>query len=613
MNNPIEPSLKSKKAGIAFGFFISFVLGAAFVFSALKAGITPGISPLVVLFGWVAMGTFFKDDMKGFLAMAQVSGSAGVAVTAGVAFVAPIVQILAKELGVPVPAVDIVELILASAAGCFLGWGFVGLATERFLTDPKLPAPEAVACDRLIQTAADNPQARPPLSLSLVPGLGLGFVMALLSQIKVLKASIFDLKFTLSGVETKLPLPINPLYFGIGALLTVPTAILIFFGGFLNSVVKGMSEAQGMPDTTFRWVGGAAMVVAVVYSLVDYIIEGIKTRKALEGKKADFDSELLEIPESRRRQLVGSIGFGALLLVGMMIYSGATVVGLVALGIVALLLIFFLSGLGALLSLQVGSSASPVSGTVFMGMLVLSLVGLAIGLEGIQGVYFLVPIIVASCVAICASNDSSQDYKTMQLNGLKVSSSFIGQIVGLLGGALSVPLAVYVAHETGTLGSENLPAPQASFFATVLKSLFIESDIPLTPVLAGLGFGILAVIIEIIGKRKGVILSSLAFAVGIYLPSYIGTGILLGSLARLSGAKSVTQTTHRGILMAAGLITGDALFALLFGVFAIAGMEIATVSNFGYQTILSILFFVSLIVATSINYAKKSSIEKKEL
>lgn len=610
MSTSFEPSVKSKRAGMAFGFIISFVLGAAFVFSALKAGITPGISPLVVLFGWVAMGSFFKDDMKGFLAMAQVTGSAGVAVTAGVAFVAPIVQILAAELKVPVPPVDIISLMLSAAAGCFLGWGFVGLATERFLTDPKLPAPEAVACDRLIQTAADNPQARPPLSLSLVPGLAFGFVMALLSQIKVLKASIYDLKLTLSGVETKLPLPINPLYFGIGALLTVPTAILIFSGGLLNAVVKGISASAGMPGTTFRWVGGAAMVVAVVYSLIDYIIEGRKTREALADKEADYDAALLEIPPERRKQLLGSIGLGAILLVLMMIYSGATIVGLVALSIVALLLIFFLSGLGALLSLQVGSSASPVSGTVFMGMLVLSLVGLAIGLEGIQGVYFLVPIIVAACVAICASNDSSQDYKTMQFNGLKVSSSFVGQIVGLIGGAISVPLAVYVAHETGTLGSENLPAPQASFFATVLKSLFIASDIPMKPVLAGAGLGVIAVIVEIIGKKKGIILSSLAFAVGIYLPSYIGTGILLGSLARLSGTKSLTKITHRGILTAAGLITGDALFALLFGILAIAGTEIAAVENFNYGTTLSVLFFIGLLATTSINYAKSSSIEK---
>jgi uncharacterized oligopeptide transporter (OPT) family protein len=102
-------------------------------------------------------------------------------------------------------------------------------------------------------------------------------------------------------------------------------------------------------------------------------------------------------------------------------------------GVVTLVLVSLLSGLGGLLSLQVGSSASPVSGTVFMGMLVLSLTGLGIGLEGLAGVAVLVPLVVAACVAICAANDSSQDYKTMQLNGFRVSDAFGGQLLGLLG------------------------------------------------------------------------------------------------------------------------------------------------------------------------------------
>ncbi len=603
MNEAIEVQPQSKKAGIFLGFILSFVLGSAFVFSALKAGITPGISPLVVLFGWVAMGSFFRKDLKGFLATSQVAGSAGLAVTAGVVFVAPITQILASASGLEVPPVDFVALMIAATAGSFLGWGFVGLATERFLTDPKLPAPEAVACDRLIQTAVENPDARPPLSKSLLPGLGLGFGMALLTQLNVLKGNLFDAKLNLFGVATKLPFPINPLYFGIGALLTVPTAILIFSGGFLNA-------DAGMPDTTFRWVGGAAMVVAVIYSLIAYAIEGAKTRKALASKEVDYDMSLIDIPTKVRQQLIASIVFGTVLLVALMIYTGATIVGLITMGIVALLLIFFLSGLGALLSLQVGSSASPVSGTVFMGMLVLSLVGLAVGLTGAEGAFFLVPIVVATCTAICAANDSSQDYKTMQFNNLRVSSSFGGQIVGLLAGSISVPLALYVAHETGTLGSENLPAPQASFFATVLQSLFIDAEIPLKPVLAGFGLGIIAVAIEAFGKRKGIILSSLAFAVGIYLPSYIGTGILLGSLARLIGTKSMSGVTHRGILTAAGLITGDALFALLFGILAISGLQTGAFEEVPYWQVIGGALFIALVASVAINYGQKSKIEK---
>ena len=56
-----------------------------------------------------------------------------------------------------IPEVHIGTTLLACLAGSLMGWGFVGLATRRFLTDPRLPAPEAVACDQLIQTAVQNP------------------------------------------------------------------------------------------------------------------------------------------------------------------------------------------------------------------------------------------------------------------------------------------------------------------------------------------------------------------------------------------------------------------------------------------------------------------------
>ena len=66
--------------------------------------------------------------------------------------------------------------------------------------------------------------------------------------------------------------------------------------------------------------------------------------------------------------------------------------------------------------------------------------GISVGLEGMTGIAFLVPIVVAACVAICAANDSSQDYKTMQFNGYPVHRGFSGQLVGLIVGALVVPL-----------------------------------------------------------------------------------------------------------------------------------------------------------------------------
>jgi putative OPT family oligopeptide transporter len=585
-----DPALarKTRNLGLLVGLIISVVLGGALVMPTLKAGISPGVSPLVVLFCWVAVGAAMGPRLKRFLAIAQVTGSGGSAVTAGVVFVAPILQILTSERGLEVPGVDVPMLIMASLSGSLLGFGFVGFATKRFLTDPRLPAPEAVACDRLIKTAVENPNERPKLGTTLIAGLASGFIvngLLLLERMHEVVATLsakITSPFSIADgshppIDVAVPLPIAPIYLGIGALLTLPTAMLVFSGGLVNSVTTGYAAAAGMPDTTYRWVGGAAMVVCVLYSLVHYVVEGRRKARASAaagGAAPEYDESLLEIAPPIRRMLIGSIVIGFVLLLAMMNMIGASITTLIVMSVVAFILISLLSGLGGLLSLQIGSSASPVSGTVFMGMLVLSLTALAVGLEGMTGIAFLVPIVVAACVAICAANDSSQDYKTMQLNGFRVSDSFIGQLVGLLGGAIVVPIALWIAHDAFTLGSKDLIAPQASFFSTVLQSLFLQAETPVGPVMVGAALGVVAVLVETIGRVKGVILSSLAFAVGIYLPSVIGTGIILGALARFLATRKIVATTHEGILTAAGLITGDALASLLFGILIIANVDV---------------------------------------
>ena len=288
----------------------------------------------------------------------------------------------------------------------------------------------------------------------------------------------------------------------------------------------------------------------------------------------------------------------------MLILLRANITGaqVVVLGITAVLLVSVLSGLGGLLSLQVGASASPVSGTVFMAMLVLSITAVALSLTGYVAIETLQPVLVASCVAIAAANDSSQDYKTIQLNGYRVADVFGSQFLGCIAGACAVPFALSVAHQAFGLGTDALPCPQASFFGTVLTSLFDpEQAIPWAPVGAGALLGLVAVAIEIVGRRNGVILSSLAFAVGIYLPAVMGIGILAGNFARVFATVSLKKSSHRGILAAAGLIAGDAMFSLLAGVLIVCRVNLETwkvvdgwpsdASSFAVLVLLSLLAF----------------------
>jgi putative OPT family oligopeptide transporter len=608
-------------SAILFGVLVSTVLAGTLVIAGLKAGITPGVSPLVILVAWGAFARILKKGgTTRFLNIAQVAGSAGMAVTAGVIFTAPLLQILYSQRNAAeveplrarmvelrheisgvggeaavdvaaarielaelreryeaiVPPVDVPTLILVSLAGALIGFGFVGLATKKFLTDPSLPAPEARACETMIEAAAAEHGVRPRLGRSLYAGLGLSFLAPLIVHLGLARDHVVLWARQTADRNFSFDLPFLPIYIGIGGLLTLATALLVFTGSSLRLVgdflLAGMEAggdlAERFPNDSMRWVGGAAMTVCVAYSLVKFM----GPRAAAQGGTAGDadDPELVEVSGGHRTAQVAAIAAGILTLVGWIVVKDGFGTFALAMGGAVLVMCMLMVTLGALLSLQIGSSASPVSGTIFVTTLVLCLVALAVGRREIEDVLLLTPLLVGACVAVCAANDSSQDYKTLQLCGVKVQDGFLAQILGLVGGAVVVPIALYVAHGAYTLGSDDLPAPQGVMFATLIDGLLLKGELPWWPIAIGAVVGVGAVALEIAATRRGMQMPSMALAVGIYLPPYIGVGILLGAFFRWLGERGSARQSHESILAAAGLITGAAALDLILGVTILA-------------------------------------------
>lgn len=565
---------------ILFGLAITALLSGTFVIAGLKAGITPGVSPLVILCAW---GLFAKRASGAggtrFLNLTQVSGSAGMAVTAGVIFTAPVVQIVYTQQGLQPPPVDVVSLIILSLAGALIGFGFVGLTTKKFLSDPTLPAPEARACKTMISSAVEDATKRPKMGRSLFAALVLGAGSTLLVKMQALTGALTLYREERNGHGFAFNLPLDAMLIGIGGLLTLPTALLVFGGamirmsgefvisGFDPSSVWATERFVGPLETNMRWAGGATMLVAVCYSLVRFM--GIK--KVHAG--ADADSEVLSTDPGTLQMLKLCIGLGVVILLGWLAFASGIGTFAIVMAITILVMAMLMTTLGAILSLQVGSSASPVSGTIFVTTLVLCLAALAVGHDKVEDVLILTPLMVGACVAVCSANDSSQDYKTMQLGGVRVQDGFVAQILGLLVGCIVVPIVLYIAHDSFTLGSDALPAPQGKMFATLISGLLLESVLPWWPIMFGLGLGVLAVLMEVVAGKKGWILPSMALAVGIYLPAAIGTGILIGALFRFAAEVTHKRQTNESILSAAGLITGSALLELVLGIMILFGFK----------------------------------------
>ncbi len=567
---------------LAFGVLVSTILAGTLVIAGLKAGITPGVSPLVILFAW---GAFARRLARGggsrFLNIAQVAGSAGMAVTAGVIFTAPLVQILHADKGLVVPPVDVVSLIIMSISGSLIGFGFVGLGTRSFLTDPTLPAPEARACETMIQAAVADQSNRPRLGRSLGLGALAGLLAPLAARLGLANEHVVLMQKQQGDRAFSLDLPMTPIYIGIGGLLTLSTALLVFGGSMLRligdfllaDIAPGTAAALDFPDNSMRWVGGGAMTVAVAYSLVRFL--GVKRA----GADEDADDSLVTVDAGRRSLQVLSIVVGIAIMLGWIIQRDGLTAFAMTISVAVLACCGLMVLLGAILSLQIGSSASPVSGTIFVTTLVLCVTAVLMGRESIDDVLLLTPLLVGACVAVCTANDASQDYKTMQLCGVRVQDGFLAQFLGLMAGSIVVPIVLYIAHEAYTLGSNELSAPQGKMFATLIDGLLLtDAPLPWWPIAWGLGIGVGAVLMEIIGSRKGIQLPSMALAVGIYLPPYLGVGILIGALFRWL-AEGRRKQSNESILAAAGLITGAALLELILGSL-IVGAEASSSFNF---------------------------------
>jgi len=109
-------------------------------------------------------------------------------------------------------------------------------------------------------------------------------------------------------------------------------------------------------------------------------------------------------------------------------------------------------------------------------------------------------------------------------------------------------------------GSTRAPllAPQANVMATLVQGV-MNANLPWLPIIVG---GMIALAVELLG------VSSLPFAIGLYLPLSLSTPIMAGGLVsflidKFSKDDSRKAKNENGILFSSGLVAGDALVAVL--------------------------------------------------
>jgi putative OPT family oligopeptide transporter len=224
----------------------------------------------------------------------------------------------------------------------------------------------------------------------------------------------------------------------------------------------------------------------------------------------------------------------------------------------------------------IGTSSNPISGMTIATLMATCLIFVSLGWngEGYQALALAVGGIV--CIAAANAGATSQDLKTGYIVGATPVYQQIGLIIGVAVSTIVIGLTLQALDASmqfqgipHAIGSERLPAPQATLMATIIKGL-LARDLPWGLVFVGM---FISVVVELCGVR------SLSFAVGAYLPLSTTAPIFVGGLMKawadkMTGAKAGghgESEVSSGMLYSTGLVAGGSLTGVLIAL--LSGVE----------------------------------------
>ena len=198
-----------------------------------------------------------------------------------------------------------------------------------------------------------------------------------------------------------------------------------------------------------------------------------------------------------------------------------------------------------------------------------------------------------------------QDLKAGAILGATPWKQQIAQMIGVVSAVFVLAPVLNLLMQAYGIGlptdthPEPLPAPQASLMAAVASGVF-GGGLPWGLVATGMLIAVLVIGVDEILRIKGskVRAPVLAVAVGIYLPMKYSLPIALGGLLAYIAKRKTGQRTGEGngILLAAGLITGEALMGIFLAVpIVVSGQtDVLSISNSPAGAWPAVLLFVVL-------------------
>jgi len=620
---PAEANLKELTFKAVFlGVIMAVVLGAANAYLGLKAGMTVAATFPAAVIAMAVLRAFKGNILEENIA--RTTGAVGEALAAGAIFTIPafIITGVWEEF-------DYLTSTALLLVGGVLGVLLVILLRRTFMEDKSLPFPESQACTEIVKAGQSGASGAGTVFVAM----GIAAVIEFFknaSGVAVIKenlARVFGMGKTAFPVITPTA---SPAFLGVGFIigprLSAITAaggvfgwlflapILLFvysladsaFGDKLVALVAagntdalfGGDEALGFPglkglyNGSIKFIAIGAMIVGAFFTLFKMrksLIAGIgRSVRSLGGKGSGEEKRTDK--DLNFKSVIIAVAVMLLAMLGLYYYLcesvGVSVVTMVVMAIAGFL---FAAVAGYLVSI-IGSSSNPISGLtlstllIAAGLLVMLGMGGETGSEGWRaGVLAVLGVATVICCVAGVAGDMIQDWKVGHNLGGTPWRMEVSGLIGVVAAAFVLVLPIMLLHKFGGgIGSDALPAPQAGLMAT-MSSGILSGQMAWELIIIGMFFALALILIQSP--------SPMLIAVGMYLPFPTVMAIFTGGLIkwlldtlvkrRTKGdAKAGEVVENRGLLVASGLVAGEALVGILLAAVVALNVKFFCTENF---------------------------------
>ncbi|HPS64921.1 MAG TPA: oligopeptide transporter, OPT family [Ignavibacteria bacterium] len=340
-------------------------------------------------------------------------------------------------------------------------------------------------------------------------------------------------------------------------------------------------------------IGGMLMgAFYTLYSMRKSLFAGL-SRSISDVKKAAAGHEL-NIPRTEQDLkfsyiMLGIIIVAAVTFVITYFVFGTSLAPAIVAATLLIVLAFFFAAISGYLVGIIGSSNNPISGLTLTALVITALIMVIMGVDKDHGgVAAVLGVAALVCVAAAVAGEMLQDLKVGHILGGTPWKMQVGNIIGVVVSGLVMFYVLNLLNQAdiaqgkmatppyiGGFGSKSLPAPQGGLMA-MLSNGIVGGDMAWPLIIVGLLMGLAFILMQV--------KSPMLVAVGMYLPLETTFAIFIGGIikgiAEIIIKKKGYNEAQRvridnvGILLASGLIAGEALTGLAFAPFKIAEVHI---------------------------------------